>query len=217
MGFYFVNTACPDDITATDRQTRQTGSQMKFEHYNPMMRLRKKQVKKYFLTFLDLHDGFSSFPAGSREDFWRRIRIWGQKIRILASRGRNLRKTFSRIFVFNPFFLFLSFFLNPIIGLPEDDVDMPRSETVKSFVRRTKPRKNKPGNRKQCWPGHQDEKTLENIAKNSKHYKNIRKNKGKQGFILIILVTRMKSDLQDDSSFSSWYPIKTVKSALTVW
>ena len=36
---------------------------------NPMMRLRKKQVKKYFLTFLDLHDGFSSFPAGSREDF----------------------------------------------------------------------------------------------------------------------------------------------------
>ena len=27
-------------------------------------------------------------------------------------------------------------------------------------------------------------------------------------FILIILVTRMKRDYQDDSSFSSWYPIK---------
>ena len=28
------------------------------------------------------------------------------------------------------------------------------------------------------------------------------------GFILKVLVTRMKMDYQDDSSFSSWYPIK---------
>ena len=33
-------------------------------------------------------------------------------------------------------------------------------------------------------------------------------------FILIILVTRMKRDYQDDSSFSSWYPIKP---ALSCW
>ena len=40
--------------------------------------------------------------------------------------------------------------------------------------------------------------------------KHIRKTKTKE--ILIILVffgTRMKQDYQDDSSFSSWYPIKT--------
>ena len=56
--------------------------------------------------------------------------------------------------------------------------------------------------------GPQDENTQENITKNSKNYEKPWKIYGKITFILKILATRMKTDYQDDSSFSSWYPIK---------
>ena len=42
------------------------------------------------LVIVDLESGFGSFPAGSREDFSRRIRICGQKCSMLASRGLNI-------------------------------------------------------------------------------------------------------------------------------
>ena len=65
----------------------------------------------------------------------------------------------------------------------------------------------KPSKHRGC-QGPQDEKTQENIAKTSKKYEKPWKIQGKIAFILKILVTRMKPDYQDDSSFSSWYPIK---------
>ncbi len=52
-----------------------------------------KTDKKIDFDILGLDDRFVSFPAGSGQDFWRRIRIWGQICWILASRGQNLRKT----------------------------------------------------------------------------------------------------------------------------
>ena len=60
--------------------------------YNPMNGLIKKQIKKLIWPFLGLDSGFSRFPAGSRQDFWRRIRICGQICWILASRRQNLGK-----------------------------------------------------------------------------------------------------------------------------
>ena len=59
---------------------------------------------------MDLHDGFSSFPAGSREDFRRRIRICGQICRILASRGQNLGK--STRFLFCSFYFYSLFYVS---------------------------------------------------------------------------------------------------------
>ncbi len=35
----------------------------------PDDRINKKQIKKLILTFFGLDDGFSRFPAGSRQDF----------------------------------------------------------------------------------------------------------------------------------------------------
>ena len=42
---------------------------------------------------MGLDSGFGSFPAGSGDDFSRRIRICGPKCQISASRGLNIGKT----------------------------------------------------------------------------------------------------------------------------
>ena len=47
--------------------------------------------KYTILVVSGLESGFGSFPGGSREDFSRRIRNFGQGTWILASRGLNVR------------------------------------------------------------------------------------------------------------------------------
>ena len=73
--------------------------------------LKKKQIEKLILSCFGLDSGFSRFPAGSGQDFWRRIRICGQNLRIQASRGQNWGKTVRDFFFIRSpdfFFLFLS-------------------------------------------------------------------------------------------------------------
>ena len=60
---------------------------------NPTIGFITKQIKKVFLTFLGLDSRFWRFPAGSGQDFWRRIRIWSQICWILTHRSQNVRKT----------------------------------------------------------------------------------------------------------------------------
>ena len=55
--------------------------------------LEKKQIKKLIWPDFDLNLVFGSFPAGSREEISRRIRILGQNLRIQASRGQQIGKT----------------------------------------------------------------------------------------------------------------------------
>ena len=69
------------------------------------------------INFLIFGPGFWTFPAGSGEEISRRIRIWGQKIKIPASRGQKLTKTISENLFFNSFSFFFCLFLNWMSGL----------------------------------------------------------------------------------------------------
>ena len=58
-----------------------------------MMLSIERVIRKHVWSYFDLDSGFGSFPAGSGDDFSRRIRICRQKCSMLASRGPNKGKT----------------------------------------------------------------------------------------------------------------------------
>ena len=83
---------------------------------NPMNGLNKKQIKKLMWSFWDLDFRFQTWESGSGGDFLRRFRIWGQNLRIQASRGQKLGETISKMNLLICFSLFPLFF-NPFTGL----------------------------------------------------------------------------------------------------